>query len=177
MLVGHFTTSVDPVSGGQFYDGSTKPLDWKSTLKMPVYKCPASATENLAVNRTAWVTITDPNQGYILASNMHWTQALSEADGSIPSELVIGGELGCRDAGGNALVAESTDKMYSGWLQDTGDASYTVDTTVNKGVAQAGFGFAELWDASAPGSFFTGKTKVRSTSPVSHASVSLLPTP
>eukprot|EP01050_Picozoa_sp_SAG11_P004191 SAG11_NODE_261_length_11530_cov_8.418861_3_plen_232_part_00 len=158
-FIGHFTTSVDE-SDNQYYDGITKPLDWKSQLKIPVYSCPTDATENLAVDRDNWVAITDADQGYILASHMHWTQALSEADGSIPSELVIGGDLGCRDADGNALVADSTDKLYSGWFQDTGDDDYTIDATINKGVAQEGFGFAEIWDANPPDNHFTGKTKV-----------------
>ena len=147
--MGHFTVATD-ARGTQFYDAVSRPLKWMSTLQMPVFKCPPPATEVLAADRDTWVANTDPTQGYILAANMHWTQALSEADGTTPTEIVIGGALECRGSTGAAVAATSADKSYSGWLQDTGDSTYRVDATVNKGVDNPGFGFAEIWDTNVP---------------------------
>ena len=95
----------------------------------------------------------------IVAKNIHWTQALVEYDGSLPSETLIEDKIECMGRNGTILRHSEERKKYYGWYQHVSNESEAfIDAAIYKGVGQEAFAYAELWGVEEPLGHFDHKT-------------------
>jgi len=132
------------------YEEITKQMAWLSSYSQSVYKYPDKTIHvRIDVNWTLY-----KNEQYVLGDNIHWTQALVELDGSLPSEISVK-SVECADENFVTLSLIEQYKNYSGWFQDS---DTIINASINKGVGQAAFAYAELWGVEEPLGHFDGQT-------------------
>ena len=94
-----------------------------SSYSQPVFTCPDNATQ-VKLDDDNWTYLLNKNnsypldkkQGYLLAENIHQTQALVEFDGSLPFGILVKNKskIECADQNGAKLTHMEERKKYSG---------------------------------------------------------------
>lgn len=164
---GHLT--IEKGKLGEEHFGATKhSMEWLGLYSQPVYRCGSNTTKMRPENSTEWVLIekTDSELGYLLSTNIHWSQALVGYNGSLPKEKMLDFPPECFYKNG---VIESSSQLhvhkvqYSGWFHDLhghNEEKRIIDADDEAGVGQESFAFAELWGVDLPQAHFEEKTKL-----------------